>query len=367
MKILYYFKDRNTPMYQWQHVHIFDELSRHDIEITVHNPLKFSSIEEANDRLLQLVSATKFDLFMTPHNEKDLYLSTLSEIKKKGIPTLLICFDSLTIPFFHKNIASSFDLVWLTSIETKYLFDKWKANSIFLPYAANPYISAANTLENDENRILFIGTPYGSRADMINKLLQADLPVTLVTNMTPSTSAKKSQPILKRYATPIESTYNLLAYPIGRKLLWASIKNKILRQSVLDLNNRNLLRHPSIEFDEMKEWYKRYSLSLSSIANKHTGILKNPVPVINLRSFEIPSSGGVLFSAYTPELAGYFEEGKEAIYYHDNDDMIDKARFYLKDDNMNLRNKIKKQAAFKAAGEHTWYTRFNKIFQELGI
>lgn len=354
-------------MYQWQHVHIFDELSHHGIEITVHNPLEFSSIDEANEILLQLVSKNKFDLFMTPHNEKDLYISVLSEIKKKGIPTLLICYDSLTIPFFHKNIAPHFDLVWLTSIETKYLFDKWQANCVFLPYAANPYIPSTHTLKKDENRILFIGTPYGSRADMINKLLHADLPVTLVTNYIQSNATTKSQPIFKRYATPIESTYNLLAYPIGRKLLWASVKNKILRQSVLDLNNENLLRHPSIEFSEMKEWYNRYSLSLSSIANKHTGILKNPIPVINLRSFEIPASGGVLFSAYTSELASYFEEGKEAIYYHDNDDMIDKARFYLNTNNTNLRNKIKEQAAARAIKEHTWYARFNIIFQKLGI
>ena len=41
MTILYFFKDIPIPMYQWQHVHIFDELERHGCSITVFNPLDY--------------------------------------------------------------------------------------------------------------------------------------------------------------------------------------------------------------------------------------------------------------------------------------------------------------------------------------
>lgn len=81
MEIVYYFKDYSIPMYQQQHVHIIDELKRHDCNVSIVSPLDYSSIEKANDALLRYISNNKVDLFMTPHGNKDLYIETLAEIE----------------------------------------------------------------------------------------------------------------------------------------------------------------------------------------------------------------------------------------------------------------------------------------------
>lgn len=365
INILYFFKERETPMYLWQRYHIIDDLQRHGCRVTIFNPLKFDSVEHANESLIKEIETVPYDLFMTPHNEHDIHISTIDRIKSKGIPTLLICFDNLTVPHMHKTICKYFDLVWLTSVETKYLFDKWGSKSIFLPYAANPALCQPS-YNSDILKVLFIGTPYGSRAKMINTLLNSDIPVSLYANISPQDSSKKNaagMDITSLFSTAL----NMLSYPIGRRLMIASIKNKMFRQSTLNANSEDLEIHPPVPLDVMMSTYSRYAISLSSVANRHTGVLKHPVNIVNLRSFEIPAAAGLLFCSYNPELAGYFEDGKEAIYYTDDYDMIDKARFYLSPHRISLRQNMKNAARMRATNEHTWYCRFTKVFDNFGL
>lgn len=350
-------------MYQWQRFHIFEDLLSHHCKIDVFNPLLYSDAETANARLLECIRRNRYDLFMTPHNEVDLFIPTLEYIRQKGIPTLLICFDNLTIPFFHKKICRHFDLVWLTSIETRYLFDRWGARTIFLPYAANPAIAQPN-FDEDIERVLFIGTLYGSRAAMVNELLMRNIPVTVFSKIRQNPAPAAS---VRDYGEFLRAGKDMLRYPIGRKLLYASVKNKLLKQSVLDADNASLERKDPIPLQSLMQTYSAYALSLSSTANRHTGVLKKPVRIVNLRSFEIPAAGGLQFCAYNSELAGYFEEDKEAVYYRSEEDMIEKARYYLDSRRDIIRLKMKKAARKRAENEHTWFCRFRQVFDTLGI
>lgn len=364
MKILYYWKYKDTPMFQWQKFHIFDDLILNGISIEVFNPLGYKTLEEANEALLNRIKSNRYDLFMTTSTEKDLFIEVLCDIKRMGVPTLLICFDNLTIPFAHKHIAPFFDLVWLTSMETKYLFDNWGVKSVFLPYAANPRINNNIRFDKQEDRILFIGTPYGSRSKLINTLLDASIPVTLYSNS--SISRQNVMPHNKD-GELLKEIYRMLSYPIGRKLAFASVKNKLLRQSKLHTDSPFFNKNASVSMQEMMLLYNTYTLSLSSITNRHTGVLKKPVYVVNLRNFEIPSAGGLLFCQYIPELNDYFENGKEAIYYSSEEEMIDKARFYLDSKNKMTIMEMKKNAYLRASSDHTWMNRFEKIFEELNL
>ena len=351
-------------MFQWQKVHIFNELACHDVNIELFNPLEYHSYEEANDKLLQRIKRGGVDMFMTTSTEKDLFIETLKHIKSIGIPTLLICFDNLTVPFNHKIIAPYFDLVWLTSKETKYLFDKWGVNSIFLPYASNPKIIDSVDFSKDIERVLFIGTPYGSRCKMINTLLDANIPVTLYAR---TIDISKNFIPKNENGQLLKEIFRMMSFPIGRKLAFASIKNKFIKQSVLHNLSTSLVQYPAVHVDEMMQLYNSYALSLSSVSNRHTGVLKKPVYIVNLRSFEIPSAGGLQFCLFNPELNEYFENGKEAIYYESDEDMIEKAKYYLSPSQKNIRDEIKRNARRKAINEHTWTNRFNVVFNYLGL
>lgn len=359
MKILYYHLQKNTPMFLWQNDHIVDELKHNNVTIQMFNPLEFSSIEEANIRLVDELKREKYDMFMTCHNEKLLYISTLKEIKRLGLPTLLICFDNLLVPYEHKEICSYFDLVWLTSKENSEMFEKWGAKTIFMPYAANPYFFVPQK-EEEILKVAFVGTPYGSRANTINSLLNNEVPVTVFGKVKEDTD--KHHVISNGFLYTVKKN---LGFSVGRKLLIAAAKQRVSKAATIDLSSEYLQKGEYVE--NLATVYSKYALSLSSTTARNTGVLKNPVPVVNLRSFEIPMCGGIQFCKYNKELSEYFDDGKEIIFYHDEIEMTEKARFYLAEQNERIRSEIRRAARARAENDHTWNSRFNKIFKQLNI
>lgn len=365
MRILYYFKEKDRMMDKWQRYHIFNELERHNCYITVYNPLEYSTVEEANDRLIEFIDKYPFDLFMTPHGNETLFIESLLEIKRKGIPTLLICFDNLIVPFNHHKIAPYFDLVWLTSKETERLFVSWGANVIFNPYAANPHYFKPR-YDKEIDRVAFIGTPYGSRVNMLNLMTENEVNVNLHANISsPNNQVAQSKPHkMMEYIQPV---YNLIRFGIGRRVLLGALKQKFLGTHKLDIHTNFLEMKPPVGLDKLSELYSNYALSLASTTARNTGVLRHPVHIVNLRSFEIPMSGGLQICSYFEELAKYFEEDKEIIFYRSNDEFIEKLRFYLRTENENIRMKMKLAARKRAESEHTWLHRFKKVFDYFGL
>ena len=365
MKILYFFEEKNTLMDKWQSHHIFDELQNSGVEVEVFNPLNFDSLETANQALLTKINVKQFDLFMTPHNEKKLFISTLNQIKFMKIPTLLICFDNLVIPFEHKNVCHVFDLVWLTSIETKYLFDIWGAKTIFLPYAANPNLFKPCDEVQEITKVCFVGSPYGSRTMMINTLTKNGISVDLFSNFNKATTlTSQTKQKLKFFVKPF---LNLIRFSYGRKIILGALKNKLIKTNLFIADNQYLKFLKPVSLENLGDTYSSYALSLSSTSARNTGVLKAPLDIINLRSFEIPMSGGIQVCKYNKELASYFKDGEEIIFYHDDDDLTKKVNFYLLPENLNLRNKMKKAARTRAVNEHSWSARFRMIFEHFSL
>lgn len=362
MRILYYFRNLDTMIFQWQRFHIFDELKMHGIYIDVVSPTDFESIEEANQVLLAQAKLNRYDMFLTSFNEDFLEISTLSEIKKRGIPTVLFCPDNLTVPFRHQTIGRYFDLVWLTAKETEYLFRRWGCTTIFQPYAANPFFLKPHYVDSEICRVGFIGTPHGSRIDRINTLLSGQVPVTIH-----SAETSLNHKLIKEKPTKyLRVLADDMRFPIGRKLAVAAIKDKLFHRELNDPYGILEKRDP-VPLEQLSEANGRYALVLSLTDADSTGVLKKPVPIVNLRNFEIPMSGGIQFTTYSEELASYFEPDKEIVMANSKDEFIDKAVFYLKPENARVRKNIRLAARKRAVEEHTWYHRFGALFNALGI
>jgi spore maturation protein CgeB len=77
-------------------------------------------------------------------------------------------------------------------------------------------------------------------------------------------------------------------------------------------------------------------------------------------------SGGLQVCSYSKELATYFEENKEIIFFKNKSDLLNKVNFYLAADNK-IINQMKDNAKAKAIKSHTWYNRFLDIFKELNL
>jgi len=370
MRVFYYFQDLETNMFDWQRVHIKDELSRHNVQIEIFNPLYYNSPEEANSKALVLLKAGKYDLFFTNVcYYKMLFVETLQEIRRIGIPTLCLRCDNLIIPYNDKVLCQYFDLVWLTSIETQHLYNKWGAKSFFAPYAANPFTFTYKEKELVK-RPCFIGTPYGSRSIMINTLTSNEINVDAYCRPNPNETKYRKKEckivsqilMLSRFQTYLSD----LMFKEGRKVLYGSVVNRIKGTTKLE-ESKYLHKKYFVKPSEISLLYSEYTLCLSSTSTNHTDALSHPLKIVNLRAFEIPMSGGINICKFNPELAGYFEDGKEIIFYRDNDELVDKVRYFIDKASDKEIISMKKAARLRAENEHTWWHRFSIAFEILGI
>lgn len=372
MKILYLFAEEDSFIFKWQRFNIFDELSHHGIDIDVFNPLcnksEKTDFETFRDSLFR---NHEYDLFMTCHGDDTIDKRYLDCIKTYGIPSVLICFDNLHEPFLHKRIAKEFDLVWITSIETKNMFEKWGCkNIVFQPYAANPYAFESNIpIRTDNFRVCFIGTPYGSRVNKINYLTLNKIPVNLYTNQIGSDSSTRADTVCSWISNrrTLQRIIPYLSFEIGRKVLYSALKNKLMSTShLLDINSY-LHQLSSVSFEEMIRIYRKTALSLNISELRNTFVLKNPIHKLHLRTFEIPMAGGLELCSYTPEIVEYFKDGEEIVTYGNMEELVDKATFYTKPTNSSVVDKMKDAALNRAKKEHTWYNRFSLIFNKLEL
>lgn len=368
MKILYYFLGSNSNMSGWQKVNFIDELESmgHQIKSIAIN--EFKCEENRVDRLKSDLECFKPDLFMTSCDDKILSNCFLDEISRIGLPSLLICFDNLSVPFKHKYSCSHFDLVWLTSWETEDMFKRWGAKTIFLPYAANPHVYKPVS-GAEYSSVGFVGTCYGVRKSKIESLIKNDIPVKLYGgNDILNEQINPAKNLLSNIKNASNNALQLTKFAIGRKTLYAAILKSMQNTNVSsDKFNELLLSRGSLSFSEMAHIYSRSAISLGVTELWNTYLLKNPLHKIHLRCFEIPMCGGLQIVSRTEEMSGYFTEDNEIIYYSDVEEMVDKCRFYLKDDNFILREKLKLNARRRAINEHTWSHRFNSIFESLGV
>ena len=368
MRILYYFTEYKTPMFQWQRYHIFDELEHHDCYVAVFNPLDYANKDEANEKVVQKMKDHSYDLFLTPHNEEWLYIETIKEIKRTGIPMILILFDSLMTPLRHRNVASFFDLLMLSQKDKQGIFKKYNKNIIVSHYAANPFYFKPTIVEKTVNKICFPGTPYGSRANVINKLTSNNIPIDLYFGGEASQKVSISAQHNSISSSKLKVLATLLRTDVGRKVIAGAVVGRLKGNNQgVNLSSSVIVKHDSVTLAETNQIYSEHDLSLSIATARNTGNLKQPVMIVHLRNFEIPMSGGVQFCEYFPELAECFEDGKEIIFYRTEEEMIEKARYYLDPAHENERARIRIAARKRAETEHTWFQRFSKAFDYLGL
>lgn len=353
-------------MFKWQRFHFFDELERHGIHIEAFNPLLYHSWDEANESFLKKIKTFHFDLCLTDIcNSNMLYVETLEEIKRSGIPTLCFRPDNLSIPFNDKVLGPHFDLVWLTSIDTKYLYDKWKINTIFAPYAANPYMFSYQKCDI-LRKISFVGTPYGSRSKMMNALISHKLNLRLYHGKNRIEKDMDDSINLDLKRRRLYSKLCIVRFKEGRKIVYGRLLNKLKGTEKL-VSSDYLEVIPSVPFEKISQIYSSSVLALASTSYGDTDVLSEPLKVINLRNFEIPMSGGIEICKYNNELADYFIEDKEILFYKTEEELIDKAIYYTSKAKDQEILDIKKAARLKSENEHTWMCRFTPVFNKLGL
>jgi hypothetical protein len=55
------------------------------------------------------------------------------------------------------------------------------------------------------------------------------------------------------------------------------------------------------------------------------------------------------------------------LFYDSDDELIEKAKYYLRPENNEKRMMMKMAARKRAESDHSWFERFKKIFDHLGL
>ena len=115
--------------------------------------------------------------------------------------------------------------------------------------------------------------------------------------------------------------------------------------------------HPPVDYlKEMPQIFHDSAVNLNfTIPGIRTGI--------PLRVWDILGSGGFALTNYQPELEQYFTFGKELDVFEDTGELLEKAAFYLKHEE--LRQKIAGQGQQLVSREHNYGVRLKELFAVL--
>jgi spore maturation protein CgeB len=84
----------------------------------------------------------------------------------------------------------------------------------------------------------------------------------------------------------------------------------------------------------------------------------------NMRTFEVPGSGGVMLARYSAEQDEFFPENEAAVYYRSPEELDDKIAWVLGDPE--LRARLRRNAV-RLAAEQTYDVRAACLLHECGF
>jgi len=116
-----------------------------------------------------------------------------------------------------------------------------------------------------------------------------------------------------------------------------------------------------VPFDKIISVFSNSKININISASS----LDPKIKQIKGRIFEVPMCGGFLLTDYVDGLEEYFDIEKEIVGYEDEEDLLSKIKYYLKNDVE--REEIAKNGYRAALERNTWNIRFNHIFKELEL
>jgi spore maturation protein CgeB len=304
--------------------HLDPRIPAHNAFIDEHRP----RLGRALLRQIEMAHARRpidllFSYFYSAYVEPDV----IREIRRMGIVTVnWYCNASYQFDLV-SEIAPAYDYCL---VPEKFRLNDYRrvgANPIYCQEAANPTIYRPHDVPVAYD-VTFVGQRYGNRPGYVKRLLRDGI------------DARVWGP------------------------RWADLP----KHGQPDAPDEKLQSHagPSLSDEELVLMYSRSRVSLGFTTVAHLpkdGSL--PIKQVRLRDFEATMSGAFYLVEHFDELEEFFTPGKEIVTFHDDNDLAEKAKFYLRNDCE--RQRIREAGLRRARAEHTWQRRFEMVFGKMGF
>lgn len=110
-------------------------------------------------------------------------------------------------------------------------------------------------------------------------------------------------------------------------------------------------------------WGENYAAKLAQ-GRIGLGLLSKMCPdVFTTRSFEIPASGAMLLAERTPGHQELFDEDFEAVFFGSDEELLDKCRFYLKNESARLR--IARAGRSRTLSQYRWRQVLRPVIKQI--
>ncbi|MDI6820689.1 MAG: glycosyltransferase [Patescibacteria group bacterium] len=305
--------------------------------------------QEMNRELLETVWREKPNLcffFLFTDEIKKEVIKEISE-KSGSITFNWFADDHWRFDIFSKYWAPLFH--WISTTDSR-APEKYKKigyeNVIKTQWACNQFLykpPANFNFEKPEYKydVTFIGQPHGNRKRIVNYVKGAGTDIQCWGNGWPNGRILQEKMIEVFNTSKINLNFTKSS---GRFLSIKEIAKIFLNRRA---DGSLYLRHPLSWYDNLKSlWHKQREM-------------------IKGRNFEIPGCGGFFLTTNADNLQDYYEDGKEMVLFKDANDLIDKIKYYL--GNEEKIKRIAKAGYRRTLKDHTYEWRFNEIFKKIGL
>ncbi len=331
-------------------------------------------------------------------------LACATQLKKDGMLDLIfaVIYDdvlseetaralrALGVPMINYHV----DLVgqWYRILKTGKYFDRvacaqeihWNAlrragiRPCLMPMAANPpqpAITTENTFDFDG--LLYLGSPWVYRMQILARLIQHDLPVRIYGHNWHNKSQTQTKlfsgmsDVMPRHIKYLHDVKNYLLPRVREEGLYGLMQlvasryfsERMTSQERTVFNNKIVIG--SYRAEDFARLVSGASINLGFTHFSGRPGSGNEYRQVRLREFEIPMAGGFSLTQRCPELSSLFKENVHVACWDGFDDLLEKSIYFL--ENPGERVRIANAGREHALRFHTWRNRFSGLLAELGI
>lgn len=300
------------------------------------------------------------------------------ELRRFGIPSVNFYCNSIHQFANVAAIAAKVDFPWHAERDARASYLKVGANPIWVQMGADPKMYRPINGVARQPKACFVGQRYADRDRWIAALVQAEIPVDVygsgwrLAQQVSNSRVPREPKYLGRRSPPpgsLGSYVDRVIDELRRNGLYRGTQ-RLIREAKYRRETRSIaeLLRPCTKgrAADLSSTFAAYDLCLNFNnvwGDGHPG--SRLIPHVRMRDFEGPMCRTCYLTGHTEEIEDFYDVGKEIDTYRTPEELVGKARFYLK--NPCEADRLRNAGYIRATRDHTWLQRFKELFQKIGV